>query len=252
MSTIRDSKVLSFAYHGQAVGLAASLTKPCCEIIPSLATASLSITGGESYSTVRDYTWKGLISFDEASAYATGSKGRGHDENGKPCEVYDTLSTVTVKNLNVANMVHAGLIVARVTSKHMLGNPEPQVTYAGSMIEDLFIAGHKIPVNLDNPMFVTEKPTTFSALSDSLRKEIPKNVWANSDRTVVSASLVTKVGGKEGFIYPVPGFGTIYVAQVLLKPSYRRISMLRFELGCPIGGAMEAGGSETNGVEYWP
>ena len=105
-----DKKAKSFAYHAQSLGLSAALTKPCCENIPSLAMASLSMTGGESYSTVSNYSWKGLISFDEASAYATGSMDHG---------AYNTLSTVTVRNLNVANMVHADLVVARVTSKHI-------------------------------------------------------------------------------------------------------------------------------------
>src|ERR1043166_4264818 len=117
-TTNRDPLTKSFAYHGHAVGLSGSFTKPSCEIIPSLAMAALSATGGESYSTVRDYNWKGLISFDEASAYATGSSEPGKDKDGKDCIVFNTLSKVTLKNLNVANMVHAGLVVARVSSKH--------------------------------------------------------------------------------------------------------------------------------------
>src|SRR6202012_644573 len=76
-------KMKSFAYHAQALGLSASLTRPCCENIPALAMASLSMNGGESYSTVRNYDWKGLVSFDEASAYATGSMDHG---------AYNTLS----------------------------------------------------------------------------------------------------------------------------------------------------------------
>src|ERR1051326_9385536 len=103
MSTAhRDPLAKSFAYHGQAVGFAASLTRPSCEIIPSLAAASLSATGGESYSTVRDYNWKGLISFDEASAYATGSsEPYGQDKEGRYLIAYNTLSTVSVQNLNI-------------------------------------------------------------------------------------------------------------------------------------------------------
>ncbi|HEY2829853.1 MAG TPA: choice-of-anchor P family protein [Thermoanaerobaculia bacterium] len=241
-SANRDPKSLSFAYHGQAVGLSASLTKPCCENIPSLATASLSSTGGESYSTVRNYNWKGLISFEEASAYATGSKDHG---------MYNTLSTVTVKNLNVANMVHADLVVARVTAKHKPGDPEGQVTFTGSMIRNLVIAGREIDVVIDDKPF-TDNPT-YASFSKQLKSFRPSGqMWADRDRGVISCSLATRVGDQEGFKMAIPEFGTIYVAQVLLKPSYRRISMLRFELGCPIGGMLEAAGGETNGVEYWP
>jgi hypothetical protein len=229
---------LSFAYHAQALGLSASLTKPCCETIPSLATASLSLTGGESYSTVRDYNWKGLISFEEASAYATGSTDHG---------AYNTLSTVTVRNLNVANMVHADLIVARVTSRHIPGAPEGEITFTGSMIRNLVVAGREVDVVLDDTPF-TENPT-YAGFAERCGEQIG---YHNEKTNVLSCSLATRVGDQEGFKIDIPEFGTIYVAQVLMKPSYRRISMLRFRLGCPIGGTLEAGGGESNGVEYWP
>ena len=237
-SAKRDPKALSFAYHAQSLGLSASLTKPCCENIPSLATASLSTTGGESYSTVRDYNWKGLISFDEASAYATGSMDHG---------AYNTLSTVTVRNLNVANMVHADLIVARVTSKHVPGELEGEITFTGSMIRNLIVAGRHVDVVLDDRPF-TENPT-YATYAERCRKSAD---YHNDKTNVLSCSLARRVGDQEGFTIDIPEFGTIYVAQVLMKPSYRRISMLRFRLGCPIGGTAEVGGGESNGVEYWP
>ena len=241
-SANRDPKALSFAYHAQSIGLSATLTKPCCENIPALGTASLSSTGGESYSTVRDYNWKGLISFEEASSYATGSMDHG---------AYNTLSTVTVKNLNIANMVHADLVVARVTSKHVPGDPEAEVTFTGSMIKNLSIGGKEIDIAIDDKPFA-DNPT-YERLSKHLygcRKKA--QAWKDDAKKVLSCSLAMKVGDQDGFSYTIPEFGTIYVAQVLVKPSYRRISMLRFKLGCPIGGDAEVGGGETNGVEYWP
>jgi hypothetical protein len=238
----RDPHALSFAYHGQAVGLSASLTKPCCENIPSLAAAALSSTGGESYSTVHDYRWKGLISFDEASAYTTGSMDHG---------AYNTLSTVMVRNLNVANMVHADLVVARVTSKHLPGDPEGQITFTGSMIRNLVIGGRNVDITLDDEPFA--RNPTYAGFARQLHDARPKELaYHDEARSVLSCSLATKVGDQEGFTVIVPEFGTIYVAQVIMKPSFRRISMLRFQLGCPIGGALEVGGAVTNGVEYWP
>ena len=220
------------------------MTKPCCENIPALAIASLSSTGGESYSTVRDYNWKGLISFEEASAYATGSIDHG---------AYNTLSTVTVRNLNVANMVHADLIVARVTSKHLPGAPEGEITFTGSMIRNLVVAGRLVNVVLDDSAVrdsIRHTPGSPSRFAKGLRENRP--FFTKEKRNVLSCSLAAKVGDQEGFTISIPEFGTIYVAQVLMKPSYRRISMLRFRLGCPIGGNLEAAGGESNGVEYWP
>lgn len=241
-SANRDPKALSFAYHAQSIGFSASLTKPCCENIPSLGSASLSSTGGESYSTVRDYNWKGLISFDEASAYATGSTD--HD-------TYNTLSTVTVKNLNIANMVHADLVVARVTSKHVPGEAEGQVTFTGSMIKGLVVGGRSTDIVIDEQPFA-DQPTYagFAAKLAEYRRE--DHCFIDEKRQLISCSLATQVGEKDGFTISIPEFGTIYVAQVIIKPSYRRISMLRLQLGCPIGGTAEVAGGETNGVEYYP
>jgi hypothetical protein len=243
----------SFAYHAQALGLSASLTRPCCETIPSLATASLSATGGESYSTVKDYNWKGLISFDEASAYATGSKGAPFEDKRGLHDTYATLSTVTVKNLNVANMVHAGLIVARVSSKHIAGYPEAQISLAGSTIQNLVVRGRQVKVELDETPFA--ECLTYTGFADMFarhRKTTETNFFRDDKTNVISCSLAKHVEGERDFYISIPEFGTIYIAQVIVRPSYRRISMLRFELGCPIAGAMEAGGGESNGVEYWP
>jgi hypothetical protein len=237
----RDPKALSFSYHAQTVGLSASLTKPCCENIPSLAAASLSSTGGESYSTIRDYRWKGLISFDEASSYTTGSKDHG---------AYNTLSTVTVRNLNVANMVHADLVVARMTSKHVPGEPEGHITFTGSMIRNLVIGGRNVDVTLDDEPFT--KNSTYAGFAQQLNACRKDYGYHDEGKSVLSCSLATQVGDQEGFTITIPEFGTIYVAQVIMKPSYRRISMLRFQLGCPIAGVVEVGGAVTNGVEYWP
>lgn len=255
-SANRDYRALSFAYHAQSVGFSATLTKPCCENIPAQGIASLSSTGGESYSTVRDYNWKGLITFEEASAYATGSEDHG---------AYNTLSTVTVKNLNIANMVHADLVIARVTSKHIPGEAEGHVTFTGSMIQNLVIAGRSVDVMIDDKAFcddatdnATYKGSTYEGLSSNegltmLGRCRPEPyIWKDDANRVLSCSLATKVGDTDGFTINIPEFGTIYVAQVLVKPSYRRISMLRFRLGCPIGGDAEVGGGETNGVPYWP
>src|SRR5262249_48565430 len=100
-----------FAYHAQAIGFSASLVTPAPEIIPGQASVSRSQTGGESPSLVRDFDWKGIFSFKEAAAYVTGSSDAHHTD-------FTTLATVTVRGLNIANMITADQIIARVSSHH--------------------------------------------------------------------------------------------------------------------------------------
>jgi hypothetical protein len=85
---------------------------------------------------------------------------------------------------------------------------------------------------------------------------VERNKQARADRNetpnVHCTSLAAKINAEKGCKISIPEFGTIYFAQVIMKPGYRRISMLRFELGCPIAGTVEVAGGESNGVEYWP
>ena len=249
---------MSFAYHAQAIGLSGIFRRPLIENIPGLASVSLSQTGGESYATVRDFNWKGLITFDEASAYVNGSAN---------ASVHNTLSTVTVRNLNVANMVHADLVIARVSSLHKPNEQEPRITFAGSMIRNLTIAGETVDVGLDSTPF--EKHLTYKAFLENVPVEqadakatkltgSTPPFAARRTGDVVTASLVARevncrAGDEENrYVIHIRDFGTIYIAQVIMKPSYRRVSMLRFELGSPIDGSLEVAGGETNGSEYWP
>lgn len=249
---------MSFAFHAQAIGLSARLKKPLIENIPGLVGISLSQTGGESYATVSDFNWKGLITFDEASAYVNGSEN-APDQDGY---VYNTLSTVTVRNLNVANMVHADLVVARVSSRHKKARMEGDVTeegeivFTGSMIRNLTIAGETVDVSLDDTPF--RKEPTHAGFAANMCGKPDTAPFVEKHGDLITASLISQPiscrssDGINRYVVHIPDFGKIYVAQVIIKPNYRRVSMLRFELGSPVGGSVEVCGGETNGSEYWP
>ncbi len=236
----------SFAYHAQAIGFSASLYRPTSENIPGQASVSLSQTGGESYSVIRNFDWKGIFHFDEASAYVTGSSDAEQ-------RVYSTLSTVTVRGLNLANMVTADQIIARVSSRHerdpKTGNlmDEAKITLEGSSFQNLRIAGRPVQVKLD-----TASCSNISL--DAARRLAEGNGGVLSDQAVscsiACGSAVDGLSAEKGKI-TIPEFGTIYLATVIFKHDYRRISMLRAELGCPIGGGVEVCGGEGNGTEIW-
>lgn len=237
-----------FAYHAQAIGFSASLYKPTPENIPGQAAVSLSQTGGESFSVVRNFDWKGIFSFDEASAYVTGSSDPEQ-------RVYSTLATVTVRGLNIANMVTADRIIARVSSHHERdkdGNlaGEGTISMQGSSFHNLRVAGHPIHVTVDTRCAIQP----FESCCDFVGRR-----GGITNRTLGSAScsIADMPEIKEDEFEASNGriilrdFGTIYLASVIFKHGYRRISMLRAELGCPIGGALEVAGGEGNGGDIW-
>lgn len=237
-----------FAYHAQAIGFSASLYKPTPENIPGQASVSLSQTGGESFSVVRNFDWKGIFHFDEASAYVTGSSDPEQT-------VYSTLATVTVRGLNIANMVTADQIIARVSSHHERDKDgyfsgEARISMKGSSFHNLRVAGHPIHVTVDTRCAVQP----FESCSEFVRERggITNPAAGSASCTIADMPEIKEdeFEASHGRIV-IGDFGTIYLASVIFKHGYRRISMLRAELGCPIGGTLEVSGGEGNGGDIW-
>jgi len=157
---------MSFVYHANALAFGGVLRNPCCEVLPSTCSVVLSPSGGEGSETIRNYNYKGIISFDEASVYVGGSQ-RGRYRN--------TISTVSIRNLNILNMVHIELLVGRVTSEHLAADntrqsecEEPQFTFEGSLLENVRIGGRPVGVKLDHSIF--SRYATYSSFVDAFRK----------------------------------------------------------------------------------
>ena len=107
-------------------------------------------------------------------------------------------------------------------------------------------------------------------LADAAQKVIPGGVKDG----VVRSSIVSKIDCQplsaaerksvadpkyilpgvrsDGHVVWVPHFGKIFIGEVIIQRGYRRISMLRMELGCGTGGGGTVGGGEGNGGEIPP
>jgi hypothetical protein len=160
---------MSFVYHANALAFGGVIRNPCCDVLPSAASVVLSPSGGEGSETIRNFNYKGIISFDEASVYVGGSQ-RGEYRN--------TISTVSIRNLNILNMVHVELLVGRVTSEHRFDpakpfdpedpkNEEPQFTFEGSLLENIRIGGKRVDVKLDHSVF--SRYATHSAFINAFK-----------------------------------------------------------------------------------
>jgi len=143
---------MSFVYHANALAFGGVINKPGCDVIPSQASVVLAPSGGEGSQTVRNFDYKGIITFDEASVYVGGSQ-KGRYRN--------TVATALIRNLNLLNMVHIELLCARVTSEHEAVDEkpqsdcvgEPEFTFEGSILENVRIAGRRVNVTLDHSVF---------------------------------------------------------------------------------------------------
>jgi hypothetical protein len=142
---------MSFVYHANALAFGAMITKPCCEVIPSLGSVVLAPSGGEGSAIVGKFNYKGIISFDEASVYVAGSQ--------KGC-YRNTVATVQIRNLNLFNVIRVETLCTRVTSEHVAIDEkehspcgEPSFTFEGSALEGVRIAGRRVDVKLDTSVF---------------------------------------------------------------------------------------------------
>src|SRR5438067_5388394 len=142
---------MSFVYTANALAFGGALRKPSCEIIPSQASVVLAPSGGEGSQTVRNFNYKGIVTFDEASVYVAGS------QNGR---YRNTVATTLIRNLNLMNMVHIELLCARVTSEHLAADEgeqspvdEPEFTFEGSILDNVRIAGRPTKITLDHSVF---------------------------------------------------------------------------------------------------
>jgi hypothetical protein len=135
---------MSFAFNASALAFGGRIQQPSSDVIPSQASVALAPSGGEGYETVRNFDYKGIITFDEASVYVSGS------EHG---DIRNTLASVTIKNLNVLNLLHADLLSSRITSRHVLGELEGEITFHGTSAENLRIGGKPANVNFNHDFF---------------------------------------------------------------------------------------------------
>jgi hypothetical protein len=310
---------MSFAYNASAVALGGRIVLPTPTTISSQASAALVPTGGEGRETVRNFNYNGIITFDEASVYVTGSENNG---------VFNTLSTVSIRNLNVLNVLHADFLVASITSRHEKGADEGEITFQGTSVDNLQIAGRRVDPRLNHGFYarypthktITEAMKTKVADSDCpevaawLEEEVTnerircgstfnedscrtqlrnRNVagllanrfcWnrdsvgnaAPDDHGHIHGSLADDIPGidemsaeeegryepeqlrqrhpirRQGYVVRVAGFGTIKLAEIVIKPGERRLNLFRLELGSPTTGDLTVGSAGTNGTELIP
>jgi len=315
---------MSFAYNASAVALGGRVVLPSPTIIPSQASVALAPTGGEGRNTIRNFDYNGIVTFDEASVYVTGSEDNG---------VFNTLSTVSIRNLNVLNVLHVDLLFGSITSRHQkdADEGEGEITFQGTSVDNLKIAGRRIDAHfnhgfyarypthktmlaaLQNNVSSSDYPDVKGWVEAAVAKERAKgdpkfdkaaeakfradlgnrNVaslladrfcWQRDDKRNcapdnnghIHCSLADDIPDIEeitpddeaamkpedlrknhpvrrhGYIVKVAGFGTIKLAEIVIKPGERRLNMFRFELGCPITGDMTVGSASTNGTELIP
>jgi len=143
-------------YNASAYSVSAEFERPKKHSLAPQASVVLAGHGGHGSNSASAYKADGLISFKSAYSEVGGSFDDCHG-------LYTTHAWSVVEGLNVADMLTADRIVARMAVYHSpTDGSEPTYDITGSYFENLRIAGHPIEVELATHVFHDD---TYSKLA---------------------------------------------------------------------------------------
>lgn len=246
----------TFLYDARATGVSGMVTLPFQDLIHVQAPSALPITGGYSSSTVENFRYKDILSFRSASTVTTGSFSEADQS-------YNTLVTATVEGVNILGVVTADTVVARLTSRRPKDGGEPSIIPLGSSFANLRVGGCPVDVHLDMDRFA--KWQTYSDLRKALVEDKQfcaqlsfgqQDLSARPPNAPLFSSVVNQIIPHctelkpDGQALHVPHFGTVYLAEFLITPYARSITMIRAVLGCSVEGRVLIAHGSGNGQGY--
>jgi len=162
-----------------------------------------------------------------------------------------------VENLDIEGVLTADRIVCRLNSTYDSKHPEGLILADGSRFENLRIAGHKVDVILRHG--VLEECNNFEKLRNKIAAEKKSGKVVGVGDGVVVFTLVEKivtdlpyVPKDGGYIFEVPNFGKVTVAEIFAEPAARTLTMLHLELGSPQTANLTVAEGGTNGKPPQP
>ena len=277
----------SFFYHVHGSALGGVIKWPGeYDIDGSRSATSLPITGGRNLAKAEPFklvhkdnakqTEVEILTHTGASTEVSGhqaSDGSFHSE-----------VTSTVEGLNVNGVLTADKIVAHLKSVHKGDNGEGCIITKGSDFVGLKINGAEVKVDLDHDLFsecdTKEKFCKKHKQDEQFRHKVCKQfLWGEFDpdtpdfikeryswvtppgsmpesRGVIPCTIVKSISTKasgttvHGNVLVVENFGKIFLGEILMIENMRRLTMMRLELGSPVGGTVIICGGDNNGTPF--
>jgi len=241
---------IPFHFHALAHALSGEFRHPLWSIIPTRASAALSTIGGHAMAEERAFHFQDFVCFKSAHTFVSGKHRRD--------DTYVTHASTVVKGLNILGVVTVDKIVSRLTSVHVLDEPEGHIIAEDSRFEGLKISGQDVKVTLRHDLLV--KCKTFADLTKGIAgdRKSGRIVAFEEGGKVAVCSLVekieTKLSGVDGkqHLIEVKNFGKIFLAEVFASPGMRTLTMLRLELGSPHVAELTAAEASSNGQPMPP
>jgi len=243
-----------FSYSAAASAFGGILTDPAPLTVPTQAMASLSPSGGYGTATVENFGVENVLSVARGTTTVQG-------------DTKQTEITVTLEGITVRNRLTVDRIILHLVAQTPLGADEASISPLGSSIDGLRVDGKDIPLNCSTEIFARypgwaalEQAYTAGALQGMIIAPGSLGAMCSASRL---DGCVSREGSVKATIYPLAGessgwpikngglrvkdFGTLYFGEYRISKFSRRLTMLRVELGCDMGGSFGFGDGSGNG-----
>lgn len=274
-----------FLFRGNASALSGLFYRPTPVVIDMPGASSLGVSGGRSQSRIQGASFGDVIRFGSAMTFAEGI----YDDvklatavsnfQAEPHTLNSTTKVVAeIKELAVGKtpLFRAKLIRGALVSRSPAGSGEPSIAPGpGVAIQGVDIGGFALNVVLNSTLFrnFDTRSKVAAAVDDpKLAKKFGQHFVANAAVTgqIRRAGLVVRNGliyttivekitwvskpfpksTIDGHVVTIPNFGKIFFGELLIGGAERRLTMVRFEMGSPVGGWADGGGVDSNGSFY--
>ena len=275
-----------FIFRGNAAAIGGRIVRPTDLIIDSSTASSLTVAGGRSRAKAGATRFGEWISFGGAATSAEGLfddvKQQIEVTHGRVAE--DTLTTSTRVSVDVTALsvgdkpkLTIKRLRASLNAKSPAGSGEPPIAPGNdTAIDGAAIGGFGLIVTLattlfqrydtqskllaaaDDPQFVRRSGghLFMKSAGRGKGKGAPPPARLLQTYGTTYATIVTSIKWADKpypgatidqHVVTVPDFGKIFFGELLITDQSRRLTMLRLELGSPIGGALACAEVEDNG-----
>ena len=254
-----------FIYRGNAVGTAGHVTKPEDVILWVQGASSLPIIGGYSRSVVDRVSYPKYLT---AESVKTESNGAFSESEA----AFRSIANASARNVAVADRLTVGTVEATLISKHPVDGSQPSIAPTGTSISNMRLDGYPVNVTLDLEFFT--KYSTLDSLSQAYTNDdgffkrygsrfqsqgkLASTVKGKRQLPMVSGYVMCSIVEKiqtdhpkatvSGHVLTLPGYGIIYLGELLITSVSRRLTLLRAQLGSPITAEMACLEVEENGI----
>jgi hypothetical protein len=274
-----------FIFRGNAAAIGGRIVRPTDVVIDSSTASSLTVAGGRSKSQAGATRFGQWVSFGGATTSAEGlfDDVKQQIESSFRRVAEDALTMTTVAHADVTSLsvgdkpkLTIKRLHAALTSKSPAASGEPAIAVGNeTVIEGVVIGGFGLVVTLavplfqrfdtrsklltaaDDPQFVQKSGGHLLMKPAGRGKAAPPPSRLLQSYGTTYATIVRSIKWA-GDPYPgatieqhavtVPDFGKIFFGELLITDQSRRLTMLRLELGSPIGGFLACAEAEDNGT----